>query len=110
MDGAPPITSRRGQRRTGRAIPDTADDEGADIIIIGRSGLTVSCSTYESNDELGDRLALAGCPGEALFTRFRDQDRLQPFDTKIVTEDLLDHLDASFRSTAVDPGNRYSIP
>ncbi len=87
--------------------------------------LTVSYTTYASNDELGDRLALAGVPrrgnregsgfdlivpSDSLFRRFRDQDRLQPFDTQIVTEALLGNLDPAYRSLEVDPGNRFSIP
>jgi spermidine/putrescine-binding protein len=89
------------------------------------SGLTVSYSTYASNDELGDRLALAGVPrrgnrratgfdlivpSDSLFRRLRDQDRLQVLDTDIVTEELLGNLDAAYRSLEVDPGNRFSIP
>lgn len=89
------------------------------------AGVTVSYSTYASNDELGDRLALAGVPrrgnrkadsfdlivpSDSLFRRLRDQDRLQPLDTSIVTEALLANLDESFRSLEVDPGNRYAVP
>jgi spermidine/putrescine transport system substrate-binding protein len=89
------------------------------------SGLTVTYSTYESNDELGDRLALAGVPrrgsrkatgfdlivpSDSLFRRLRDQDRLQELDNTIVTEGLLGNLDPAFRKLDVDPGNRFSIP
>jgi spermidine/putrescine-binding protein len=89
------------------------------------SGLTVTYSTYESNDELGDRLALAGVPrrgsrkatgfdlivpSDSLFRRLRDQDRLQEFDSAIVTEALLANLDRAFRALDVDPGNRFSVP
>lgn len=87
--------------------------------------LTVSYSTYASNDELGDRLALSGVPrrgnraasgfdlivpSDSIFRRFRDQDRLQPLDTEIVTEALLAALDPAYRTIDVDPGNRFSIP
>ena len=89
------------------------------------SGLRVSYSTYASNDELGDRLALAGVPRRGnrpgssfdlivpsanLFRRLRDQNRLAPLDSKIVTEALLGGLDAKFRTSDADPGNRFAIP
>jgi spermidine/putrescine-binding protein len=90
-----------------------------------RSDVTVSYSTYESNDELGDRLALAGVPrrgnrkrtsfdlivpSDNLFTRLKDQDRLQPLDTKVVTEALLANLGPAFRQLSADTGNRYAVP
>ncbi len=89
------------------------------------SGLTVSYSTYASNDELGDRLALAGVPrrgnrkatsfdlivpSDSLFRRLRAQERLQPLDSSIVTEELLANLDEVYRTLEVDPGNRFAIP
>jgi len=89
------------------------------------SGIVVSYSTYASNDELGDRLALAGVPrrgnraatsfdlivpSENLFRRLSDQDRLQQFDQSVVTEELLANLAPEFRTLAVDPGNRYGVP
>lgn len=87
--------------------------------------LVVSYTTYASNDELADRLALAGVPrrgnraasgfdlivpSDSIFQRFRDQDRLQPLDTEVVTEALLANLDPVFRALTVDPGNRFAIP
>jgi spermidine/putrescine-binding protein len=89
------------------------------------SDIVVSYSTYASNDELGDRLALAGVPrrgnraatsfdlivpSENLFRRLLDQDRLQEFDQSVVTEALLANLAPEFRALAVDPGNRYGVP
>lgn len=89
------------------------------------SGIVVSYSTYASNDELGDRLALAGVPrrgnrtatsfdlivpSENLFRRLLDQDRLQEFDQSIVTEQLLANVAPEFRNLAADPGNRYGVP
>jgi spermidine/putrescine-binding protein len=89
------------------------------------TGLSVTYTTYESNDDLADRLALAGVPrrgsrkptsfdlvvpSDSLFTRLRDQDRLQPFDTDVVTEALLGSLAPEFRTMASDPGNRFSVP
>lgn len=89
------------------------------------SGIVVSYSTYASNDELGDRLALAGVPrrgnraatsfdlivpSENLFRRLSDQDRLQQFDQSVATEELLANLAPEFRTLAVDPGNRYGVP
>jgi spermidine/putrescine-binding protein len=89
------------------------------------SGLVVSYSTYASNDELADRVSLAGVarrgnrkgsgfdlivPSDSIFRRFRDQDRLQALDSDIVTEALLGNLDPAFRSLAADPGNRFAIP
>jgi spermidine/putrescine-binding protein len=85
----------------------------------------VSYSTYPSNDELGDRLALAGVPrrgnrkatsfdlivpSDSLFRRLRDQDRLQALDSKIVTDALLGNLDEVYRALPLDPGNRFAIP
>ncbi len=87
--------------------------------------IAVSYTTYASNDELADRLALAGVPrrgnraaggfdlivpSDSIFGRFRDQDRLQPLDTDIVTEELLGNLDPAYRALEVDPGNRFAIP
>lgn len=87
--------------------------------------LVVSYTTYASNDELADRVALAGVPrrgnrastgfdlivpSDSIFERFRDQDRLQPLDPEIVTDALLANLDEAFRALAVDPGNRFAIP
>lgn len=89
------------------------------------SGLTVSYSTYASNDELGDRLALAGVPrrgnrratsfdlvvpSENLFRRLLDQDRLQELDRDVVTEGLRTNVAPEFRDLAADPGNRYGVP
>jgi spermidine/putrescine transport system substrate-binding protein len=89
------------------------------------TGLTVGYETYASNDELGDRLALAGVrrrggrkstsfdlivPSDNLFRRFRDQDRLQRLDSSVVTEALLGNLAQEFRALDVDPGNRFAVP
>jgi spermidine/putrescine transport system substrate-binding protein len=89
------------------------------------TNLVVGYETYSSNDELGDRLALAGVrrrggrrstsfdlvvPSDNLFRRLRDQDRVQAFDTAVVTDDLLANLDPVFRALEVDPGNRFAIP
>jgi spermidine/putrescine transport system substrate-binding protein len=89
------------------------------------SKLEVGYETYESNDELADRLTLAGVrrrggrkstsfdlvvPSDNLFRRLRDQDRLQPFDSKIVTDDLLGNLGDAFRTLDADPGNRFGVP
>jgi spermidine/putrescine-binding protein len=89
------------------------------------TGLTVGYETYASNDELGDRLALAGVrrrggrkstsfdlvvPSDNLFRRLRDQDRLQALDSSVVTETLLGNLAPAFRSLDVDPGNRFAVP
>jgi spermidine/putrescine transport system substrate-binding protein len=87
--------------------------------------IDVSYSTYASNDELGDRLALAGVPrrgnrkatsfdvivpSDSLFRRLRDQDRVQALDSKIVTETLLSNIDPVFRALELDPGNRFTVP
>ncbi len=89
------------------------------------SGLQTGYETYESNDELADRLALAGVrrrggrkstsfdlivPSDNLFRRLRDQDRLQKFDSKVVTDELLGNLGEQFRTLEADPGNRFGVP
>jgi Xaa-Pro aminopeptidase len=72
------------------------------------TGRRVSYSTYASNDELADRLALAGVsrrrgrkpeqydlivPSDSLFRELLNQDRLAKLDTSIVTTALLGNLD-----------------
>jgi spermidine/putrescine-binding protein len=89
------------------------------------TGLAVSYSTYASNDELGDRLALAGVPrrgnrtptsfdlivpSDSLFVRLRDQDRVLALDADVVTEALRAGLAPAFRTLASDPGNRFAVP
>jgi spermidine/putrescine-binding protein len=84
-----------------------------------------SYSTYVSNDELADRLALAGVrrrgnrkrtsfdlivPSDNLFRRLRGQDRLQPLDGKVVTAAALGALGKQFQALDFDPGNRFSVP
>ncbi len=90
-----------------------------------RTKLSVSYSTYESNDELADRLALAGVrrrgnrkrtsfdlivPSDNLFRTLRGQGELRALDTSIVTPTLLASLAPSFTKLDFDPGNRFSIP
>ncbi len=90
-----------------------------------RSKLSVSYSTYASNDELADRLALAGVrrrgnrkrtsfdlivPSDSLFRTLTQQNRLQALDSKVVTEGLLSNLGPKFRALDFDPGNRFSVP
>ena len=90
-----------------------------------RTGITVSYSTYASNDELEDRLTLAGVarkggrkattvdlvvPSDNLFRRLHDDDRLQELDRDVVTAALLGNLRADLVAAEPDPGNRYSVP
>lgn len=90
-----------------------------------QAGVTVTYSTYDSNDALADQLALAGVsrrrgrdattvdlivPSDNLFRRLRDQERLRPLDTKAVTEELLGNLDPAMRQLDADPGNRFGVP
>jgi spermidine/putrescine-binding protein len=89
------------------------------------SGITVSYSTYASNDELADRLALAGVrrrgnrkrtsfdlivPSDSLFRTLREQDRLQALDTSIVSSTALAALGPAYRTMDFDPGNRFCVP
>ncbi len=89
------------------------------------SGLDVGYETYESNDELRDRLLAAGVtrkggrktttfdlivPSDNLFASLLADDQLQKFDTSIVTEALLGNLAPAYRKLAVDPGNQYAVP
>lgn len=90
-----------------------------------RTGITTSYSTYASNDELEERLTLAGVarkggrkattvdlvvPSDNLFRSLRDGDGLQKLDTGVVTEALLANLRADLVEAEPDPGNRYSVP
>jgi spermidine/putrescine-binding protein len=90
-----------------------------------QTGITVSYSTYASNDALADRLALAGVrrrgnrkrtsfdlivPSDSLFRTLRRQDRLQPLDSSVVSSTALAALQPQFRSLDFDPGNRFSVP
>lgn len=90
-----------------------------------QAGVTVTYSTYDSNDALADQLALAGVsrrrgrdattvdlivPSDNLFRRLRDQGRLQPLDSAVVTEELLGNLDPAMRQLDADPGNRFGVP
>jgi spermidine/putrescine transport system substrate-binding protein len=87
------------------------------------SGLTVTYSTYASNDELEERLILATAarrrgrdaetfdlivPSENLLTRLRTIDGLQEIDQNVVVS--LDNLAEEFRQEPFDPGNRFSVP
>lgn len=89
------------------------------------SGLDVGYETYESNDDLRDRLTAAGVrrkggrqattfdlivPSENLFASLLAADALAKFDTSIVTETLLGNLAPTYRKLAVDPGNQYGVP
>lgn len=89
------------------------------------SGIVTSYSTYASNDELEERLTLAGVarkggrkatsvdlivPSDNLFRRLKDDGRLQELDRDVVTEALLANLDPALRDAQPDPGDRYSIP
>lgn len=90
-----------------------------------QAGVTVTYSTYDSNDALADQLALAGVsrrrgrdattvdlivPSDNLFRRLRDQERLRPLDGAVVTEELLGRLDPAMRQLDADPGNRFGVP
>jgi spermidine/putrescine-binding protein len=90
-----------------------------------RTKRPVSYSTYASNDELADRLALAGVrrrgnrkrtsfdlvvPSDNLFRTLKDQGELQAIDSAVVTSALMANLGPAFRTLDFDPGNRYCIP
>ena len=90
-----------------------------------KSGLAVGYETYESNDQLQERLIAADVtrkggrkttsfdlivPSTNLFTRLRDGNALQPLDTAIVTTQLLDNLNPVFRELTADPQNVHSVP
>lgn len=90
-----------------------------------RTGVTVRYTTYASNDELDERLTLAGVarkggrkatsvdlivPSDSLFRSLQADDRLQELDTDVVTAALQRNLDAGLRKAPPDPGNRYSVP
>jgi spermidine/putrescine-binding protein len=90
-----------------------------------RTKLDVSYSTYASNDELGDRLALAGVrrrgnrkrtsfdlvvPSDNLFRALKNQGRLRALDSSVVTPALLANLAPAFRKLDFDPGNRFCVP
>jgi spermidine/putrescine transport system substrate-binding protein len=87
--------------------------------------VTVSYTTYASNDELADRLNLSGVtrrrgrssdtadlivPSDNLARRLLDQDRLQRLDDGVVTAALLEQLDPEVADTGIDPGNRFTVP
>jgi spermidine/putrescine transport system substrate-binding protein len=88
-------------------------------------GIRVSYSTYASNDELADRLALAGVarrrgrdpetvdlvvPSEYLLRRFIAQERLRALDPAVVTPALLANLDPAIDDGGPDPDHRVSVP
>lgn len=90
-----------------------------------RTDITVSYSTYASNDELEERLTLAGVarkggrkattvdlvvPSDNLFRSLQSGDQLQELDTSVVTKALLGNLRADLVAAEPDPGNRYSVP
>jgi spermidine/putrescine-binding protein len=89
------------------------------------TGVSVSYSTYASNDELADRLLLAGVPrrgnrkatsfdlivpSDNLFRRLRTEDRLRVIDRGVVTDALLAAIDPAVASGSPDPQFRHSIP
>ncbi len=89
------------------------------------SGLTVGYETYESNDQLEERLAAAAVtrkggrrttsfdlvvPSSNLFSRLRDGNALQPLDRAVVTPALLANLDPALRELTPDAESTYSVP
>lgn len=85
----------------------------------------VTYSTYASNDELADRLVLAGVarrrgraaetvdlivPSDNLVRRLLEEERLARLDDGVVTPSLLSQLDPKVREVATDPGNRFTVP
>jgi spermidine/putrescine-binding protein len=87
------------------------------------AGITVTYETYASNDELEDRLTLAGTtrrrgregkgfdlivPSENLLRRLIERESLQELDADTIGS--LAALDPSVLDLAADPGNRYSVP
>jgi spermidine/putrescine-binding protein len=85
--------------------------------------VTVTYETYASNDELEDRLRLAGTtrrrgreargfdlivPSENLLRRLIEADAVQELDAAVVG--ALDVLDPAAIGIAADPENRYSVP
>ncbi|MGL5827319.1 MAG: ABC transporter substrate-binding protein [Nocardioides sp.] len=90
-----------------------------------KTGLSVGYETFESNDQLEERLSAAAVtrrrgrkttsfdlivPSSNLFSRLRDGNALQQLDSDLVSEALLDNLSPAMRELPADPGNEYAVP
>jgi spermidine/putrescine-binding protein len=90
-----------------------------------KTGLEVGYETYESNDQLEERLIAASVPRKGgrkstsfdlivpstnLFGRLLDGNALLELDSAMVTSALLGNLDPGFRELPADPGNTFSVP
>ena len=89
----------------------------------GETGISVVYETYESNDELEQKLIQASrprrggrtpssydlmVPSDNFVNRFRRLDLIQELDHSSLTG--LDNLRADLRNASFDPDNRYSVP
>lgn len=90
-----------------------------------KTGLSVGYETYESNDQLEQRLLAAAVtrkggrkttsfdlivPSTNLFSRLRDGNALQELDSAIVTSSLLGNLSPAMRDLPADQGNAFAVP
>jgi spermidine/putrescine-binding protein len=89
------------------------------------AGIVTSYSTYASNDELQERLTLAGVarkggrkattvdlvvPSDTLFRQLDDGDQLQDLDRDVVTDELLAALDPRLRDAAPGIASGRAVP
>jgi spermidine/putrescine transport system substrate-binding protein len=97
--------------------PDTLDE------FTDQTGISVTYETYDSNDELQDRLIQAArprrggrqpvtfdliVPSDNFVRQFRADDLLQELDLDEIPN--VDNLEPAFRDADFDPGNVYTVP
>ncbi len=79
-----------------------------------RTGIQVNYSTYESNESLYSKLSGGGVtvdviiPSDYMIARLIQEDMLLPLDFENIPNYA--NVEESFRNTAYDPQNQYSVP
>ncbi len=100
----------------GQNIADGSDDT-LDIIAAFEEkypGIKVNYSTYDSNEALYSKLSAGGItvdviiPSDYMIARLIDENMLQELDFDNIPNYA--HVDDTFKNTAYDPDNKYSVP
>ena len=100
----------------GQYIADGSDDSMEVIAEFEKRypNIKVNYSTYDSNEIMYSKLANGGItvdviiPSDYLIARLIEEDMLLPLDFDNIPN--YRYIDESFRNTAYDPENRYSVP
>ena len=100
----------------GQYIADGSDDSMEVIAEFEKRypNIKVNYSTYDSNEIMYSKLANGGItvdviiPSDYMIARLIEEDMLLPLDFDNIPN--YRYIDESFRNTAYDPENRYSVP